>query len=152
AAALHALGVTDHGFLDEAVAPDARYEDSGMAWVGAGRAGEPDEVPLGSFSFAPREEAAEGLARILRARRPQVVVTYEPGGGYGHPDHVRTHDVTMLAVERATTLDDPLSPSHVVPVVLWSVVGRSALRRAQVALAGDAVLAALGRTIEEMTL
>ncbi|SFK22551.1 PIG-L family deacetylase [Cellulomonas sp. KH9] len=152
AAALRALGVRDHGFLDEAVAADVRYEDSGMAWVGAGRAGAPDDVPDDAFAFAPLEEAADALARLLRSRRPAVVVTYEPGGGYGHPDHVRAHDVTALALQLAAREDDTYSPAHVVPVVLWSVAGRVALRRAQVALAGDAVLAALGATIEHLTL
>lgn len=150
--ALRALGVRDHGFLDEAVGPGARYEDSGMAWVGAGRAGVAAEVPEQAFAIASLEEAAEGLARVLRSRRPDVVVTYEPGGGYGHPDHVRAHEVTMLAVALAAREADPLSPAHVVPVVLWSVAGRSTLRRGQVALAGEAVLAALGATIEDLTL
>ncbi len=152
AGALRALGVRDHGFLDEAVAADVRYEDSGMAWVGAGRAGAAEDRPADAFAFAPLEEAADALARLLRSRRPQVVVTYEPGGGYGHPDHVRTHDVTMLALQLAAQEADAYSPPHVVPVVLWSVAGRSALRRAQTALAGDAVLAALGATIERLTL
>ncbi|MCC2334432.1 PIG-L family deacetylase [Cellulomonas wangsupingiae] len=152
AAALRVLGVRDHGFLDEAVAADVRYEDSGMAWVGAGRAGAPEDVPPGAFAFAPLEEAADALARVLRSRRPQVVVTYEPGGGYGHPDHVRTHEVTRLALELAACEDDVHAPAHVVPVALWSVVGRSDLRRAQVALAGDGVLAALGATITGLTL
>ncbi|GIG40399.1 PIG-L family deacetylase [Cellulomonas phragmiteti] len=152
AAALRALGVHDHGFLDEAVAVDARYEDSGMAWLGTGRAGAADDVPPDAFAFAPLEAAADALARVLRSRRPQVVVTYEPGGGYGHPDHVRAHEVTSLALELAAREDDVHSPAHTVPVVLWSVVGRSALRRAHVALGGDAVLAALGRSIADLTL
>jgi N-acetyl-1-D-myo-inositol-2-amino-2-deoxy-alpha-D-glucopyranoside deacetylase len=150
--ALAALGVRDHGFLDEAVGQDERYEDSGMAWVGAGRAGAASDAPPGAFAFASLEEAAEGLARVLRSRRPDVVVTYEPGGGYGHPDHVRTHEVTTRALELAAREDDPLSPAHVVPVLLWSVAGRAALRRAQAALAGDAVLAALGPAIQDLTL
>ncbi len=148
--ALAALGVRDRGFLDEAVGTDTRYEDSGMAWVAAGRAGSAEEVPDGAFVVASLEEAADGLARVLRSRRPDVVVTYEPGGGYGHPDHVRTHEVTRLALELAAREDDAHSPAHVVPVVLWSVVDRSVLRRAQAALAGEAVLAALGRTVEDL--
>src|SRR5690349_18876390 len=95
AAALAALGVTDHVFLDS-VGPGgaARYEDSGMAWLGAGRAGSADDVPPGAFVAVPLDEAARRLAHVLRSRRPEVVVTYEPAGGYGHPDHVRAHDVT----------------------------------------------------------
>ncbi|UZN04383.1 PIG-L family deacetylase [Cellulomonas sp. S1-8] len=152
AAALAELGVHDHGFLDEAVAADVRYEDSGMAWVGPGRAGEVDDVPPGAFAVASLEEASQALARVLRSRRPAVVVTYEPGGGYGHPDHVRAHDVTLHALELAAREGDTTSPAHVVPVVLWSVVGRSTLRSARTALAGEAVLAALGATIAGLTL
>lgn len=152
ASALRALGVRDHGFLDEAVAAEVRYEDSGMAWVGNGRAGAASDVPPRAFAFAPLEGAAEALAGVIRARRPQVVVTYEPGGGYGHPDHVRTHEVTSLALEIAARDDDAYAPAHAVPVVLWSVVGRSALRRGQVALAGEAASAALGATVEDLTL
>ncbi|WP_163275650.1 PIG-L family deacetylase [Cellulomonas iranensis] len=152
AQALAALGVQDHGFLDEAVGQDERYEDSGMAWVAAGRAGAAGDAPPGAFAFASLEEAAEGLARVLRSRRPDVVVTYEPGGGYGHPDHVRTHEVTVRALELAARGDDPLSPAHVVPVALWAVTGRAVLRRAQTALAGEAVLASLGPAIEGLTL
>jgi len=152
AAALRALGVRDHGFLDEAVAAEVRYEDSGMAWVGTGRAGAADDVPPDAFAFAPLEQAAGALACLLRSRRPEVVVTYEPGGGYGHPDHVRVHEVTRLALELAAREGDTHAPAHVVPVVLWSVAGRSALRRAQVALAGRAARAALGATVEVLTL
>ncbi|MBO3089007.1 PIG-L family deacetylase [Cellulomonas dongxiuzhuiae] len=152
AAALRALGVHDHGFLDEAVTADVRYEDSGMAWVGAGRAGASDDAPPDAFAFAPLAQAAGALAHLLRLRRPQVVATYEPGGGYGHPDHVRVHEVTTLALELAAREDDTHAPAHAVPVVLWSVAGSAALRRAQHALAGDAVRAALGRDGRGLTL
>jgi N-acetyl-1-D-myo-inositol-2-amino-2-deoxy-alpha-D-glucopyranoside deacetylase len=80
----------------------ARYQDSGMAWVGAGRAGAAGEVPAGALVAVPLDVAAGRLAGLLRERRPDLVVTYEPGGGYGHPDHVRAHAITMRAVELAT--------------------------------------------------
>lgn len=142
AGALAALGVTDHRFLDAGTG--RRYEDSGMAWVGAGQAGAAADVPPGAFVTVPLDEAAAALAAVLRERRPQVVVTYEPGGGYGHPDHVRTHDVTTRALELVAD-DAP------VPVVLWSVAGRTATRRAQHALAGPAVRAVLGEAGEVLT-
>lgn len=151
AAALAALGVADHVFLDEVRGPHARYEDSGMAWVGAGRAGAAAEVPPRAFVAAPPAEAADALARVVRARRPQVVVTYEPGGGYGHPDHVRTHEVTVRALDVAAREGDEHAAAFAVPVVLWSVTGRRALRRAHAALAGRAVRDALGDVHADLT-
>lgn len=121
AAALEALGVRDHVFLDQvAVAglPLRRIVDSGMAWVASGRAGAADAVPDGAFVTVPLDDAAARLAELLLARRPGVVVTYEPGGGYGHPDHVRTHEVTTRAVELARAEGLPA------PVVLWAVLER----------------------------
>ncbi|MBF0688890.1 MAG: PIG-L family deacetylase [Cellulomonas sp.] len=150
--ALRALGVHDSGFLDEAVTADVRYEDSGMAWLAPGHAGAAADAPPDAFAFAPLEEAADALAGLLRLRRPHVVVTYEPGGGYGHPDHVRTHEVTMLALELAARQDDAHAPAYAVPVVLWSVAGVQALRRAQRALAVSAVRAALGRAARGLAL
>jgi N-acetyl-1-D-myo-inositol-2-amino-2-deoxy-alpha-D-glucopyranoside deacetylase len=121
AAALVALGVRDHVFLDGG---GDRYEDSGMAWVSAGRAGAAEAVPPRAFVGIPLDEAAGRLADVLRDRNPAVVVTYEPGGGYGHPDHVRAHRVTMHAIRLA----------GITPVVLWAVQGSSALRDALSAL------------------
>ncbi|MEN0129967.1 MAG: PIG-L family deacetylase [Brevundimonas sp.] len=119
AAALSALGVVDHVFLDRAIGLDGpRLEDSGMAWLSTGQAGSTGAVPAGAFVATPVDEAAARLATVLRERRPDVVVTYEPGGGYGHPDHVRAHDVTMRAVEL----------SGLAPVVLWAAVESRALR------------------------
>ncbi|MDM7830800.1 PIG-L family deacetylase [Cellulomonas edaphi] len=122
AAALVALGVDDHVFLDGD--GDATYEDSGMAWVSSGVAGSASSVPPRAFVGVPVDEAAGRLARVLADRRPAVVVTYEPAGGYGHPDHVRVHDVTMRAI----------GLSGLEPVVLWAAAGESALRRGMRAL------------------
>lgn len=155
AAALAALGVTDHAFLDAlplppahpapvpdgapAPVPDgapARYTDSGMVWVAPGRAGAaPDSGPT-AFARADVEEAARRLAAFLRLRRPDVVVTYEPGGGYGHPDHVQAHRVTTRAVALATDASadlpgEPLAP----PVVLWAAVDADDRARALAELA-----------------
>ncbi len=151
--ALAALGVRDRGFLDTIPGgSDGRFEDSGMAWVGVGRAGRLDDVPPGAFVTVGLEEAAERLARVIRARRPDAVVTYEPGGGYGHPDHVRTHEVTQWAVDFAASRPDDASPAFAVPVVLWSVQRRLGLQRGMHELAGDTVLAALGSLRDELEL
>ncbi|MGY4643505.1 PIG-L family deacetylase [Cellulomonas sp. URHB0016] len=152
AAALTALGVDDHVFLDEAGSPaDRRYEDSGMAWVGAGRAGRADEVPAAAFVAVPLDEAAARLAHVLRTRLPDVVVTYEPAGGYGHPDHVRAHEVTMRAIELA---GGPAGerPGGPLPVLLWAAQREGDLREARRALDDPAVRTALGRTRDRLTL
>lgn len=154
AAALAALAVGEHLFLDRVEPVGARqprpapvrFSDSGMAWAGTGRAGRLDDLPPGAFVAVPLDDAAGRLARVLRSRRPQVVATYEPGGGYGHPDHVRAHEVTTRAVELAA---DPAwhpeaGPAHQVPAVLWAAQGETALRSAYAALAPheDAALTA----------
>lgn len=79
----------------------ARYEDSGMAWVAPGVAGPAPDSPPTAFARVPLDESAGRLAALIRARRPAVVATYEPGGGYGHPDHMRVHEVTVRALELA---------------------------------------------------
>lgn len=55
----------------------------------------------GAFVGADPSEAADRLARILTEERADVLTTYDPAGGYGHPDHVRVHTVGALAAERA---------------------------------------------------
>ena len=87
AAACAELGVTDHRFL-------GRYEDSGMM-------GTPANDSPASFWRADVDEAGAALASIIREVRPQVVVTYDDNGGYGHPDHIQVHRVTMRAVDLA---------------------------------------------------
>lgn len=99
AAAMEALGVADHRFLGAAAG--VRYRDSGMAYDEIGQAVAPPDMRPDAFAHVPVDEAAAHLVAILREVRPQVVVTYDPGGGYGHPDHVHTHQVTMRAVELA---------------------------------------------------
>lgn len=114
-----------------------------MAWVGTGRAGSAGEVPAHALVTVDLDEAAGRLALLLRTRRPDVVATYEPGGGYGHPDHVRAHAITMRAVTLAA---DPAWPGDggapaaanpVTPAVLWAVTDPDALRAGYRALAAD---------------
>lgn len=149
AAALAALGVVDHVFLDTASPGPgdavATYQDSGMVWLGMARAGAGDHVPAGAFVAAPLDEAAARLAGVLRARRPALVVTYDPEGGYGHPDHVRVHEVVTRALELVA--DDVPHPA-----VWWRRTGRAALAAGRRALGGDAVRAALAGTAARLTL
>jgi N-acetyl-1-D-myo-inositol-2-amino-2-deoxy-alpha-D-glucopyranoside deacetylase len=94
ARAAAALGVSDHRLL-----ADGRWTDSGMVWVRPGIAGPAPDVGPEAFARASVDEAAEALVDVLREIRPHVVLTYDPQGGYAHPDHVQAHRVTMRAVE-----------------------------------------------------
>lgn len=106
AAAMSALGVRDHRFLG--AADGVRYRDSGMVWGPDGLATVPPDVAPDAFAVADLEVAAARLAAIIDEVRPSHVVTYEPGGGYGHPDHVRASAVTARAVQLAEHLTHPL--------------------------------------------
>ena len=97
AAAMDVLGVTDHRFLGG----PGRYLDTGMVWDETGGAGVPPAVPPGSFWAADLLEATDHLVEVLREVRPQVLVTYDQLGGYGHPDHVKAHRVATYAVALA---------------------------------------------------
>jgi N-acetyl-1-D-myo-inositol-2-amino-2-deoxy-alpha-D-glucopyranoside deacetylase len=137
AAALAALGVHDHVFLDE-VAGDGPWVDSGMVWAAAGHATIGPDVPPGAFALVDVEVAAERLARVLRDRRPAVVAGYEPGGGYGHPDHVQAHRVMTRAVQLASVGPDRWD----VPCVLWSVLDAAELVEGRTACEPDGGLVA----------
>lgn len=102
--AMAALGVTDHRFLGDVPEggelPPRRFRDSGMVWGPHGHAIAPPDMNPEAFCRASIDQGAEYLVRIMLEMRPDVVVTYNKDGGYGHPDHVRTHDVTLVALER----------------------------------------------------
>ena len=95
--AMKALGVTDHRFLGGF----GTYSDSGMEWHPDGHAVAAAESPENAFSKADLTEAADHLVRIIREVRPQVLVTYDQFGGYGHPDHIQAHRVAMYAAQLA---------------------------------------------------
>ncbi|PRW64848.1 N-acetyl-1-D-myo-inositol-2-amino-2-deoxy-alpha-D-glucopyranoside deacetylase [Actinopolyspora mortivallis] len=96
-AACAALGISDQRFLGGM----GRWRDSGMAWQRYGRTAgaTADTHPRALVADEPGRQAAL-LEEILREVRPQVVVTYDSDGGYGHPDHVRAHEITLAAAER----------------------------------------------------
>lgn len=106
AGAVTALGMAGHTYLGspparaDGLAP-RRYRDSGMQWVRPGLAGPADEADTGSFTAADPAEAVADLAALIRSLRPDVVVSYESDGGYGHPDHVRMHEVAVAAAAQA---------------------------------------------------
>jgi N-acetyl-1-D-myo-inositol-2-amino-2-deoxy-alpha-D-glucopyranoside deacetylase len=93
-AACAALGVARHHFLGGL----GRWRDSGMA-------GTPSASHPRAFTGGRADEQAAQLADILDEVRPQVVVTYDAFGGYGHPDHIRAHEITMAAAPRAQSVE-----------------------------------------------
>ncbi|MET8951750.1 N-acetyl-1-D-myo-inositol-2-amino-2-deoxy-alpha-D-glucopyranoside deacetylase [Streptomyces sp. NPDC004393] len=116
AAAMKELGVTDHRFLGG----PGRYRDSGMM-------GAPQNRRPGAFWSADLDEAAGHLVAVVREVRPQVLVTYDPNGGYGHPDHIQAHRVAVRAAELAA---DPgfrpeLGAVWDIPKVYWNRTPRS---------------------------
>jgi LmbE family N-acetylglucosaminyl deacetylase len=70
------------------------FKDSGMD-------GWPQNDEPGSFWSTPVEEGAARLLPILLEERPQVIVTYDANGGYGHPDHIQAHRITVLALQQS---------------------------------------------------
>ena len=125
-AAMAALGVTDVRFLGGA----GRYRDSGMM-------GTPANQHPRAFWNADLDEAVAAAVAVVRNVRPQVVVTYDENGGYGHPDHIQAHRVAMAAVDAAA---DPayrpdLGQPWTVAKVYWCCVPRSVLQRGIDALA-----------------
>ncbi len=104
--ALVVLGVHHHAFLGAppALARGRRprlYRDSGMRWVTPALAGPAADADAHSLTAATVEEAAADLAAYLLEVQPDTLITYDADGGYGHPDHVRVHEVAVAAA-RAT--------------------------------------------------
>jgi LmbE family N-acetylglucosaminyl deacetylase len=84
--AAETVGVAELIFLE--------YRDSGMA-------GAPENDDPRAFINAPAEKVIPQLVEVIRRLRPQVVVTFEPNGGYGHPDHKAIHRHTLAAFHAA---------------------------------------------------
>lgn len=105
-AALRELGVDRPRFLGGA----GRWRDSGMA----------DAPPRRGRRFVDGDVAEQtaAVAAAIDDLRPHVVVTYDPQGGYGHPDHIHTHRVTTAAVDAA---------QWEVPKFYWTVTSAAAM-------------------------
>jgi N-acetyl-1-D-myo-inositol-2-amino-2-deoxy-alpha-D-glucopyranoside deacetylase len=116
ATAMQELGVTDHRFLGG----PGRFRDSGM--MGVVQNERPD-----CFWQADLDEAAGHLVEVIREVRPQVLVTYDPNGGYGHPDHIQAHRVAMRAAALAAEAGfrPDLGESHSIAKVYWNCIPRS---------------------------
>ena len=105
-----ALGVTDHRFLGG----PGRWRDSGMMGTAA------NDDPR-CFWRADLDAAAGALLEIVREVRPQVLVSYDDNGLYGHPDHIQAHRVTRRAFE----LSGEVAKLYATAVP-WSVARRMA--------------------------
>lgn len=125
AEAMRLLGVTDHRFLGGA----GRFRDSGMMGV-------PSNERADCFWRADLLEAATELVGVIREVRPQVVVTYDDFGGYGHPDHIQAHRVTHYAVSLAESpsFRPDLGPAWSVSKLYWTAFPRSIVREGILAL------------------
>jgi N-acetyl-1-D-myo-inositol-2-amino-2-deoxy-alpha-D-glucopyranoside deacetylase len=116
AAAMGTLGVTDVRLLGG----PGRYRDSGMM-------GLPDNEDPDCLWQADLDEAAGHLVEVIREVRPQVLVTYDDNGGYGHPDHIKAHRIAMRAAELAadpTALPEAGEPWEIAKVY-WNRVPRT---------------------------
>ncbi|MFF7995826.1 PIG-L family deacetylase [Kitasatospora xanthocidica] len=88
------------------------YADSGMM-------GWPTNDAPGSFWQTPVEDGAARLAELMRRYQPDVVVTYDENGFYGHPDHIQAHRITMAALELV----------EAAPKVYWTTAPHSMMKR-----------------------
>ncbi|WP_327593640.1 N-acetyl-1-D-myo-inositol-2-amino-2-deoxy-alpha-D-glucopyranoside deacetylase [Streptomyces chartreusis] len=119
-AAMRELGVEDFRLLGGR----GRYEDSGMMGIA-------DNDDPASLWQADVDTAARELVEVILEVRPQVLVTYDPDGGYGHPDHIQAHRIAMRAAELA------VDAGWEIPKVYWNRVPRTAADEAFARLQED---------------
>jgi N-acetyl-1-D-myo-inositol-2-amino-2-deoxy-alpha-D-glucopyranoside deacetylase len=114
--ALDELGVLGHVWLGGV----GRWWDSGMV-------GTPENDDPRAFARADPAATTRAMVEVLRRERPSVVVCYDERGGYGHPDHIQAHRVTMAALDPAADPDyaPELGEPWRVPKVYWQVIPRS---------------------------
>ncbi|MGY5763717.1 PIG-L deacetylase family protein [Brachybacterium sp. DNPG3] len=106
--AARALGIAERFMLGTApaLAPgraERRYRDSGMRWIREGLAGPSASAGADSFTLRPLDDAVDDLVALIEHLRPDAVIGYDDEGTYGHPDHVRAHQVTAAACTRTGT-------------------------------------------------
>ena len=135
--AMKVLGVTDHRWLGGF----QTYRDSGMKWHDDGYAIAADDIHDNAFWHADLVEAANHLVRVIREVQPQVLVTYDQFGGYGHPDHIQAHRVAMYAAQLAAvpSYDRDLGGPWEISKIYWAAMSENRMRESLRALraAGD---------------
>jgi N-acetyl-1-D-myo-inositol-2-amino-2-deoxy-alpha-D-glucopyranoside deacetylase len=117
--AMQVLGVTDWRLLGE----PHKYRDSGM--MGMDSNNRPD-----CFWRADLLEAATDLVAVIREVKPQVAVTYDDFGGYGHPDHIQAHRVLTYALSLAAvpSFRTDLGQPWQVQKVYWTAMPKGMIR------------------------
>lgn len=133
--ALAALGVTQQEFLG--------YRDSGMMGLDSNR--DPR-----CFWQADMHDAVGRVVAIIRDFRPSVVVTYDAFGGYGHPDHIQSHRVTVLGVHAAAMplLYPEAGTAWRTPKLYFSSFPKSAIAQANLAFADAGLLSPFGEAVD----
>lgn len=112
--ALGMLGVERHAFLGveparaEGLSPTI-YEDSGMSWAPDGRAVAAEDVGQDALTSVPAVESLNDLLAGAYLAGAQAVVSYDDGGGYGHPDHVLAHRLARAV-------------AHALEIPFWQIV------------------------------
>jgi len=123
AAAMSELGVSDFRFLG---APVKKWRDSGM--IGTPQNERPD-----AFWNSDLDEAARHLEKIILEIKPHVLITYDENGGYGHPDHIKAHQVAMRAAELART------SGWEIKKIYWNTIPISVIEEGIAAMKGTGV-------------
>ncbi len=126
--AMKALGIKDHRFLGDA----GKYRDSGM--IGT----EPNNRK-DSFWQADLQTASDDLVQVIREVKPQVVITYDDFGGYGHPDHIKAHRITHYAIDLASieSYKPELGKPWTVSKIYWTAIPKSQMQKGIEALASS---------------
>jgi N-acetyl-1-D-myo-inositol-2-amino-2-deoxy-alpha-D-glucopyranoside deacetylase len=110
--AMAELGISDFRFLG---APSKKWRDSGMM-------GAPENERGDVFWQANLDEAASELVKIILEIKPQVLITYDEYGGYGHPDHIKAHQVAMRAAQMSTT------KGWEIEKIYWNIMPKSVIQ------------------------
>jgi LmbE family N-acetylglucosaminyl deacetylase len=109
------LGELRAGELERAMGHLGVTEWENLGYHDSDMMGRPGNRDPRSFWQADLDDAARRLVWLMRRYQPDVVTTYNDFGGYGHPDHIRTHDVTVRAFPRAgdpAWYPEQLAPEH----------------------------------------
>jgi N-acetyl-1-D-myo-inositol-2-amino-2-deoxy-alpha-D-glucopyranoside deacetylase len=142
--AMRHLGVTDHRFLGG----PGRFRDSGMMDTPA------NAHPRAFWRAATEPEvfdaAVAAAVAVVREVRPQVMITYDDNGDYGHPDHIMAHRVATAAAERAADPAYGEGEPWTVGKFYWTATPKSVLRRGFEAIAGQTDLPFGVASIDEL--